>query len=317
MTLQHQASGQHGSRWDPLIAELRDLRTNAGSPSFQSVTDLVVARRITAGSAPASARLARSTVYDTFRLGRPRVNLDLVREIAAVLGADTTTVEGWIAQCQSPPPSPPVEDDHELDRGETAPRHWVALLLLGCLVLNLLGREFVDFFHLPVYLDMTGTAIAAIALGPWRGAAVGVATNVVGVIGSGLISLPFALVNVVGALVWGYGVRRFGMGRSLARFFLLNVVVALACTVVSVPIILTFLGHDLHVGRDVITRLIEESISVFPAAVSFSNGLTSMGDKLISGFVALVVVTALPWRMRRSVPLVLADQADHADRVSA
>lgn len=66
-------------------------------------------------------------------------------------------------------------------------------LVLACLAVNILGREFVDFFNLPVHLDMVGTAIAAIALGPWRGAGVGAATNVLGMVGSGWTSLPLAL----------------------------------------------------------------------------------------------------------------------------
>src|SRR5690606_28147164 len=76
-------------------------------------------------------------------------------------------------------------------------------LMLGCVAVNLLGREFVDLLNLPVYLDMVGTALAAIVLGPWRGAAVGATTNLAGLFISGIASAPFAVVNVVGALVWG------------------------------------------------------------------------------------------------------------------
>ncbi len=99
------------------------------------------------------------------------------------------------------------------------------LLLVVCVVVNLLGRSLVELLHLPVHLDMVGTAIAALALGPWRGAAVGLATNLLGVAESGPVSVPFALVNVAGALVWGYGARRWGLGRSLPRFLGLNVLV--------------------------------------------------------------------------------------------
>lgn len=131
---------------------------------------------------------------------------------------------------------------------------------------HLLGREFVDFFQLPFYLDMTGTAIAANALGPWRAAGVGMATNVIGVIGSAWISLSFALVNIVGAFMWGDGVRRWGRGRTLPRFFTLNVLTALACSVVAVPIIGVSLDHDLRVGHDVITQLMDDSFDTFMIA---------------------------------------------------
>ena len=296
-----QASGE----WDLLIEQLQTLRKTAGNPSFGRIAELIVERRVQAGASPAAAHLARSTVYDTFRVGRPRVNLHLVREAAIVLGADDATVDTWIALCRrGDSESEGLPDsDVEIDTR----RREVVLLMTACLVLNLVGREFVDFFNLPIYLDMIGTAIAAIALGPWRGAAVGASTNVVGIVGSGWLSLPFGLVNVAGALMWGYGVRRWGMGRTLPRFFILNVLTAIVCTLVAVPIIVTFLGQDLRVGHDVITQLVEESVDTFLVAVGFSNAMTSMGDKLISGFVALVAVTALPWHMRRGIPLVMAD----------
>ncbi|MGK2880495.1 MAG: hypothetical protein ACSLE6_06785 [Mycobacterium sp.] len=152
---------------------------------------------------------------------------------------------------------------------------------------------------------MTGTAIVPIALGPWRGAAVGGLTNLIGVLGSGWISLPFALANITGALVWGDGVQRWGMGRSLRRFIALNVLTALACSSVAVPLILVLLGHDLDLGRDAVTRSIEGSIDTFVLAAGFSNVVTSVGDKLVSGFVALVVISELPAGIRRRSRMII------------
>lgn len=113
-----------------------------------------------------------------------------------------------------------------LPRGARA----AVLLLVACVAANLLGRFLVVALDLPLHLDMTGTAISAIALGPWCGALVGALTNVLGVVFSGVSSLPFGLVNITGALVWGYGVHRYRRGRSLPAFFSLNVLAALACS---------------------------------------------------------------------------------------
>ena len=110
-------------------------------------------------------------------------------------------------------------------------------LMSGCLLLNMLGREVVDGLGVPIYLDMVGTALAAIVLGPWRGAAVGASTNLLLTFVTGFVSLPFAIVNVVGALIWGYGVHHWDMGRTLARFFALTLGVAAACTTTAVPIV--------------------------------------------------------------------------------
>lgn len=45
----------------------------------------------------------------------------------------------------------------------------------------------------------------------------------------------------------------------------------------------------------------------FAFSVSAANPVTSTGDKLISGFVALVIVSALPRPLRRGSGLVLVE----------
>ena len=183
---------------------------------------------------------------------------------------------------------------------------FVLFIMLGCLAFNMVGRVLVDWLPFPLYLDMWGTAIAAILLGPWRGAAVGAATNIVGVIGSTWVLLPFAIVNVAGH-VWGYGVHRYGMGRTLPRFFSLNLLVAAVCSLFAVPIILLLFGVDLRDSNNAINQAFLDLGWPLVPSVGASNLLTSTADKFISGFVALVLITALPWRLRRGMPLVLAD----------
>lgn len=305
-------------RWDSLISELHQLREAAGTPSYETLTRKLIEQRLGDGQDEHAARIAKSSVHDAFRFGRSRINEALVVELVRVMGGDPSVVPAWVKVCDAPPASvwtPPVAPTPVASEPVQPPsRKSKLVLVLACVALNLLGREFVDFFHLPFYLDMIGTAIAAIALGPWRGAAVGLSTNIIGIIGSGWISLPFALVNIVGALIWGYGVRRWGMGRTLPRFFALNILTALACSLVAVPVILAFLGPDLRVGHDVITELMSDSFDTFLVAVGFSNLLTSMGDKLVSGFAALVAVSALPMALRRGVGLVAVNDQAHARR---
>lgn len=292
--------------WDKLIEELRSFRESVGTPSYRELAERVAAARVKRGMDPYAARVGKSTVYDCFLLGRARMNLQLAREVAHVMGASEEQVEAWIRACHQPIPS---ELELVVPEPEVVPEPTVRqslVLMLICLGVNMVGREFVDYFNFPIYLDMVGTAIAAIALGPWRGATVGLSTNVLGIIGSGWVSLPFALVNIVGALMWGYGVRRWRMGRTLVRFFLLNVLTAIACSLVAVPIIVSFLEPSLRVGDDVITQLVRESVDTFLVAVSFANILTSTADKLLSGFVALVVLSDLSPTFHKWFPLATA-----------
>ena len=302
-----------GIDWDPLIEQLQSLRRSAGEPSYAEIARRIGERRVADGASPHAARIARTTVYDAFRTGRTRVNLDLVREIVEVLGADDGRVDDWVARCVDPADAPVA--DPVADPPEPAParRSQVALLLIACVAVNLVGRALVDFLDLPIYLDMVGTAVAAIALGPWRGAAVGTATNLIGVLSSGPASIPFALVNVVGALMWGYGVRH-GLGRTLQRFLLLNVLVALACTLVAVPILLLFYDGTTGHGQDTITGTFLDLTHTLLIATGLSNVVVSLADKVISGFVALVIVSALPAALRRAaLPVLAAPSAPGGD----
>jgi energy-coupling factor transport system substrate-specific component len=286
--------------WDLLAEELARLRLQVGSPSYEKVARMVTDRRIAQGTAPYAARVARSTVYDCFSPGRTRVNLPLVREIALALGSSDATVDEWLARChQAASPLVETSEEDPLPEPVATSRRRVVLLLVLCVLLNLGGRVLVDSLTLPAYLDMVGTAIAAVALGPWHGAIVGVCTNVLGVASSGPASLDFVPVNVVGALVWGYGVHRFDMGRSLQRYFLLNVLAGLACTLVAVPILYLAFGGLNGNGADFITETIQRLTGSNALGVTLSNTLVSQVDKLISGFVALVVVISLPRDLRR------------------
>src|SRR5690606_30100659 len=97
-------------------------------------------------------------------------------------------------------------------------------------------------------------------------------------------SLPFALVNAVGAVVWALGARRWGLGRTLPRFLGLNVLAALACSAVAVPILLVRYAGSVSHGQDVLAARLVALTDQFAFSVSAANFLTSTGDKVISGF---------------------------------
>jgi energy-coupling factor transport system substrate-specific component len=308
--------------YDDLVGRLHTLRAAAGMPSFGDLALRVSRLRRERGLTPERARVGRTTVYDAFRMGRQRIDADLVGDIARALGADEQSAQAWTEEAQQvrrprtfAPSAPPVGPEHvgpdQVGPDPVAPVHPVdpaadsrpitARLVVGvvvaCLAVNLLGRVLVDTLGLPVYLDMVGTAFSAVLLGPWWGALVGGLTNVAGVSVSGSDSLLFAPVNIVGALLWGYGVRG-GLARTIPRFFGLNLVVALVCSCVAVPTIVVleqgFAGH----GADRITLSAMVLLSSVWASVTVANLLTSVVDKLICGFVSLAVLESLPAPLR-------------------
>ena len=287
--------------WDWLAADLQELRHRVGDPSYAEIARRIAERRRGRGADEHAARVARSTVYDTFTPGRARINVTLADEILVALGRPAGELDRWIAARADA-----TRPDERIRRTPPVPRpstRSVVALLVGCLAVNMVGRVLVDSLTLPLYLDMIGTAIAALALGPWRGAAVGAATNVVGVLSSGPVSLAFVPVNVVGALVWGYGLRRWDLGRTLPRFFLLAVLTALACSAVAVPTLHLAFGGLNGNGTDVITRTVRAMTGIGLLGVLVSNVLVSLVDKLLSSFLALVGVTSLPPALRRGAHL--------------
>lgn len=302
--------------FDRIAEDLQLRRTDAGSPSYAEIALRIGRLREERGGPDAATRPARTTVYDAFRTGRRRLDTNLVLDIVRALGADEDEVASWAERCRTarlveafppraeepapttsgttPPPATPPAATAPAPPPPPVTMPAGLLVALGCVVVNMVGRLLVVVIpEIPLYLDMVGTAVAAVILGPWWGAGVGLGTNLLGVGLSGADSIPFAIVNVAGALVWGYGVRRWRMGRTLPRFFALNCLTAVACTSLAVPIIVA-LGGQTGNGADDVIAAIQETVESLWLAVASANILTSLADKTISGFVALLAVDVLP-----------------------
>lgn len=290
---------------DAIAMGLQALRIEAGDVSYAELAKRIAARRIELGRTPGAARIARSTVFDVFQPGRQRVNPDLVKEIAAALGSDEVDAESWRQRClaaqrakllaapapvakpAAPAAPPPVADD----AGARALRlTFIATMVMGCIGINLFGGAFVARLQLPIFLDMVGTATAAFVLGPWWGALVGLSTNTLGVFTTELNGLPFALVNMAGAIVWGWGIRRFA--HTIPRFIGLNLLTAFVCTTVATPVyVLVFGGLPGH-GSEMFMALRQAGDGIW-SVIFLVNLLVSILDKLISGALALVLARAL------------------------
>jgi len=184
---------------------------------------------------------------------------------------------------------------------------YVIALVPAAVALNVVGSLIRRTLNLPVFLDMIGTAVVAMTAGPWWGALAGAMTNIIlGFIASP-VSLPFALANVTGALIWGYGVR-WGMGKTFTRFFILSLIVAVCVSLVSVPInVFVFGGATGHFG-DIMTAAFLGMGQSLLLAVFSSNILTSLADKVISSFIALAILEALPPALTYNVEVTKAER---------
>lgn len=188
------------------------------------------------------------------------------------------------------------------------PLAYVAVLVPVMAALNIVGGTINSFLKLPVFLDMIGTMVVATALGPWWGALTGIITNTAGSFTMGPVMIPFALSNVVGALVWGYGIRNFGLGKSFGRLVLLGVLVGIFVQLMASPIVVFVFGGATGHSSDVL-------VATFAAAgqslivASLLAGITgSIADKMIATFVGLAILRALPSGLTAGVELPPADQ---------
>lgn len=304
-----QSSALLRATYDDVARDLQSLRFDAGDVPYAEIVRRIAQYRERNGVSAPLSRPARTTVYDAFRLGRTRVNPTLVGEIARALGAPESGVAQWEMRClevrrqceQNHLPELASELPHAAtpsDFRSTAEliamrvgRRAAIMLVLACIGINVLGFSLVPLLGLSLYLDMVGTAIAALALGPWYGVLVGVTTNAIGLSVTGSSSTAFALVQIAGALVWGYGVRRFRLNQSISRFVLLNAVVALVCTIVSTTLLIAVFGGSTGHASESTTETLMVMGESPAMAVFTSNLMYSLVDKFIAGLAVLVVLT--------------------------
>ena len=125
----------------------------------------------------------------------------------------------------------------------------IAVIVAAGILLNYLGLALSLRLQSLLYLDMTGTALAALLLGPWWGAIVALLSNsLVNWLlypepGADVIVFPWSLVNIAGAFFWGFMARQAGFRTYLRSapasiqshiWYLLSFGVLGAC-VMSVP----------------------------------------------------------------------------------
>lgn len=184
---------------------------------------------------------------------------------------------------------------------------YVVALVPAAVALNVVAALIARTLNLPITLNLIGTAVVAITAGPWWGALAAVMTQIISSFFSGPIAIAFAPTGVTAALIWGYGVR-WGLGKTFTRFFILSLIVALGVTLVAVPInVLAFGGASGH-PVDILTAAFLASGQSLIVAVFSSNILVSLADRIISSFIALAILEALPLALTYNVEVIKAEK---------
>jgi hypothetical protein len=127
--------------------------------------------------------------------------------------------------------------------------HETSVIVAAGVLLNYIGLTLSRHLESILFLDMTGTALVAILLGPWWGAIVALLSNSVvnwllfPEAGADVVIFPWSLVNMTGALFWGSLARQAGFQKYVRTtkssgfahtWFLLSFGVA-GAVVMSIP----------------------------------------------------------------------------------
>lgn len=165
------------------------------------------------------------------------------------------------------------------------------------ILLNLGGVFLNETFSLPLFLDSTGTILAAVVLGPWLGAAVGFFSNLVIGLAITPIAIPFGIVNAAIGLIAGAMARRWGF-RDLRVPGALVLALAALCPVLATPIAVYLFGGVTGGALDRYWAvLVQSGHQVFSSAFLVRLPAT-FADKLIGVAFAWVFVRCLPPRWR-------------------
>lgn len=167
----------------------------------------------------------------------------------------------------------------------------VAMVVIGALLLNAVGKFFNPLLGDLFFFDMVGTAVAALLLGPWWAALVGVLFVAVELLKGDVGGALFAMTMITAGLVWGYGVR-FGLGRTLPKFIGLSAVVAAVTTAIAVPVTVLYYGGNPGRGYEGIFAWATELMDVW-AVVGVTNLLVSVADKVLVGVTAFFLARAV------------------------
>jgi len=170
-----------------------------------------------------------------------------------------------------------------------------------CMVLNLVLGSLVSWLGIPlIFLDTMGTMVAAVALGPFWGALVGLATNVLLGVLTNPVDIPFALVNMTIGLVTGLIARRFGYSFRVA--LTTGLILSVVAPLIGTPIVVWLYGGLTGSATDFFTGWLLASGQKIFAAAFLPRIAGNLVDKVASALFAWAILNRMPAEIRQRFP---------------
>lgn len=172
------------------------------------------------------------------------------------------------------------------------------LLIPRAVGINLVGLLVALTLKLPIFLDTTGTFLAAVLLGPVPAMVVGASTNIIAAVSLDPISLPFGLVNMAVGLTVGL-LARAGAFNRLSTALLAGLLAALVAASVASVIVVFLFGGVTTSGNMVITAVLVAVGKELYTAVFSSQIFSDTADKLVIALAVYWLIRNLPERTLR------------------
>ena len=165
----------------------------------------------------------------------------------------------------------------------------VILVVLGCVIVNFLGRTLASGLELPLWLDSLGTVFAAYVLGPISGAVVGCTENIIFYFWNSN-SIAYCLTSVAIGLSAGYAARR----KNFETFFgTASVVGGITILSTIISALLTMIVFDFNIGNvwgnGVRDFLLERGMNKI-ASTTIGELYIDFLDKLVTVFVIFFLI---------------------------
>jgi len=168
-------------------------------------------------------------------------------------------------------------------------------LMAVAIVLNIVVGQVVSTLKLPVFLDSIGTMLAALLAGPWVGGLTGLLTNLIWGLISDPVAAAFAPVAMVIGIVAGL-CAKYGLFKTWWLAALSGVIVAVALSIVAIPVRVYMFGGITGSGADFITAYLLATGRDLFGSVIITVISSNLLDKIVTALLAWGVVKGLPRR---------------------
>lgn len=170
-----------------------------------------------------------------------------------------------------------------------------------CAALNAGIGLIVQALKLPIYLDLIGTILAAVLLGPGYGAL----TAVIGILILGLFTAPTTFAYVGTAIAIGICASLFSRYGYLKRWpatIGFGLLLGLISALLSAPVTTILFGGISFVGADAVTAFFRATGNNLATSVLLGGLATDPVDKVLLSAVCHLLVRGMPARLSARFP---------------